>query len=1045
MGNSKSKYYQEEYNKNSFKILSEGVDKLLGPYAIVVINAYPNEVFIRKSLNPAEYNDSIEVNHFVKKLLTTNPAVADFFFVTHKQDNNFDLLFEFGPQMAVPFEKEKHVWVFIQTIIEALSFMEKCGMHYPMLSRRYILSPSRKIYKLINPYCFPDFIKEVLSIYMNPMNQISNRKAYSAQQLRRNIAETGILLLSCINPRCDEFQAKKDPNYASQCLNAVSKNYSPALISLVGELISPHQSVVTVSALQELVKNMESLVSKSFFDSFFKTNPQNPTQMNLSNPPMPPIAPASITNSLPPPNPSNFTSNPNQNLRSEESYSSIPSTSSSGINPLLQQIPQMKSSETQRGGRQFKIFDDKNTSIPVSQKPEIPPIAQNPHAASKSADSAMKQNAPQSKTNDSTLSKNPMLPQTPVVGPPQNKIPTQIQNPTAIYNPLQTTLQTAPKIPTVQTNPNVLQPTPQSQIPAQPKIPIQTGPSNPIPSQPQTTAETPIQGQPQIPFKTAPQTPSTVQKIISSQTTNTKSQETTLESAPQAQKLALTTTNPTSEEGPKPMDLSLAYKEELSNPDFIAKNFFQTQAGQNSKQEKTGERVVPQQLNLKLGKADLLFSKKEKVVEESKIESHPEDKLSVEVVGKAQESESIPGRRRSSANPPPLPDTELLAKSTSSNQNMTSYFQKETWKNEVETPIVDFFNVSGTGPELLQVLETSQKENVQTILTDPNVDKKILPPELIKQEPETPPKQEPPVVPQPQPKIEIIQEPQMKITEPHIEEKKPEPTQPTEVAQKKTTPENPPVSQPPSHEHEHPKQPKEESSDNKIMQISSEILTHGPSKSILKRVLMRWIPELNQHRRFLEYEDGTVLEAEGNSMTPKQPSPQQPSQPLSTSLTTSLPAPNLAVSVVTSPTPAEVQSSNLSSSDPQLQVNADKASHIVAYDYKNWIQMQGSAVFAPTNLISCILFSNEYPPALLFRTVQPQENYHFRALKNQVVNTVTSVKLGRYHQIEESYEGFSMEEVEGPPRVALEEIQMAPVTTTQLGSKNKNVIRAREL
>lgn len=53
--------------------------------------------------------------------------------------------------------------------MEAMCFFESLNMHYPFINKRYLIQFDKNTFKLINPYCYKDYLKEVLHIYMNPM------------------------------------------------------------------------------------------------------------------------------------------------------------------------------------------------------------------------------------------------------------------------------------------------------------------------------------------------------------------------------------------------------------------------------------------------------------------------------------------------------------------------------------------------------------------------------------------------------------------------------------------------------------------------------------------------------------------------------------------------------------------------------------------------------------------------------------------------------------------------------------------------------------
>lgn len=68
------------------------------------------------------------------------------------------MVFDYGGPFIKIFEKENEVWEFIDKILIACLFMESEGFHYPLLSRRYLITTFTEEIKLINPFCFADFL-----------------------------------------------------------------------------------------------------------------------------------------------------------------------------------------------------------------------------------------------------------------------------------------------------------------------------------------------------------------------------------------------------------------------------------------------------------------------------------------------------------------------------------------------------------------------------------------------------------------------------------------------------------------------------------------------------------------------------------------------------------------------------------------------------------------------------------------------------------------------------------------------------------------------
>lgn len=56
MGNNMSAKLKDEYRKKNYKIIAEKQDSHLGLYAMISIKNFKDQVFIRKIINPNQYN-----------------------------------------------------------------------------------------------------------------------------------------------------------------------------------------------------------------------------------------------------------------------------------------------------------------------------------------------------------------------------------------------------------------------------------------------------------------------------------------------------------------------------------------------------------------------------------------------------------------------------------------------------------------------------------------------------------------------------------------------------------------------------------------------------------------------------------------------------------------------------------------------------------------------------------------------------------------------------------------------------------------------------
>lgn len=255
MGNTKSSKLKELYAKNKFEELRAENDKHIGVFRVLKFPGFKDEMFVLKVLNPSLYDQYADIGEFQKKLSNPHPSICDFYFIetNAKSSDLYDMLYEFGTPFSECAAKETHLWIFVDQILEGLIFMESNGLHYPLVNKKYVVKLERKKVKLINPYCFPNFIKEVLEIYLNPNNPISKRKEYAKGQIVNNIKDFGILLCAlAIN--CNEYQLRNDAKYASQLITSLEKKFSSNYIVLVKTILLSNKPPASFIEVKEVIQ-----------------------------------------------------------------------------------------------------------------------------------------------------------------------------------------------------------------------------------------------------------------------------------------------------------------------------------------------------------------------------------------------------------------------------------------------------------------------------------------------------------------------------------------------------------------------------------------------------------------------------------------------------------------------------------------------------------------------------------------------------------------------------------------------------------------------
>ncbi len=164
MGNSKSQALKEEYVQEHFKVLDSTENDDMGNFEILCFDKFNKDTFLRKLINPSEYDQYADINEFVKNLSKTNQYLCDFYFVEYNKNlaEMFDLIFECGKPIKRNNFQPETIWALMEQIIEVMEFLELNKMHYPHIKRQFIFGYPDGQFKIMNPYCFKTYLKEVL-------------------------------------------------------------------------------------------------------------------------------------------------------------------------------------------------------------------------------------------------------------------------------------------------------------------------------------------------------------------------------------------------------------------------------------------------------------------------------------------------------------------------------------------------------------------------------------------------------------------------------------------------------------------------------------------------------------------------------------------------------------------------------------------------------------------------------------------------------------------------------------------------------------------
>lgn len=252
MGNASTAEIKQNLKKKKYKVITIESDKILGDYEVILFPKIDDKRFLKQSLNLSYYDRFADTEKFTQKLGKECKQLTNFFLAEENTENPeiIDFLFEYGTQFENPIIKEKHVWKTITQILDALIFLEDEMLHYPCLSRRFVLFQDKYKIKLLNPFAFPEFRQEALSVYLNPLISISKRKAHSLSQIIKNIHDFGLTIITLV-AKCSEQALHSDPNYAIKIVDGLSLKFSKGLVSFLRMQLEIKSDIISFKQIRD--------------------------------------------------------------------------------------------------------------------------------------------------------------------------------------------------------------------------------------------------------------------------------------------------------------------------------------------------------------------------------------------------------------------------------------------------------------------------------------------------------------------------------------------------------------------------------------------------------------------------------------------------------------------------------------------------------------------------------------------------------------------------------------------------------------------------
>ena len=171
MGSNNSKTLKYNFEQNHFQERGSLVDPNLNQTRQISINhgnEQPYLCFLRE-LDTSKYTQTLsKVDDFLQKMNNTSPFISSFFFITEARNkpNVFNLIFE-GGKVHLDYSDLSCFVSILHSVISALEFLESIHLFHPRIDLQNVIRVQEKTYKLINQFCFNDFLGFITDTYLS--------------------------------------------------------------------------------------------------------------------------------------------------------------------------------------------------------------------------------------------------------------------------------------------------------------------------------------------------------------------------------------------------------------------------------------------------------------------------------------------------------------------------------------------------------------------------------------------------------------------------------------------------------------------------------------------------------------------------------------------------------------------------------------------------------------------------------------------------------------------------------------------------------------
>lgn len=239
--------FLNRFSTSDYLLTQVEKDFLIGEYRIY--SARPPrkaDTFLLKHVRETEL-DPAQLGLIYQLLAAHYPGVEELVSINNRNLslNEMQLVFTHHAPFSGGQLSEAELWRLAHQIAQALQSLEAKGLYYPNVSRRYVGVDGAN-FKLLSPFAFPGYLREMFNVMANPVAPMSQRHQLFSANQKKNLNEYCAMLAALAGNTANEAHLASDRGAFLSQMDSIGRRHSSLFVFFLKQMAdgSSFQSVL---------------------------------------------------------------------------------------------------------------------------------------------------------------------------------------------------------------------------------------------------------------------------------------------------------------------------------------------------------------------------------------------------------------------------------------------------------------------------------------------------------------------------------------------------------------------------------------------------------------------------------------------------------------------------------------------------------------------------------------------------------------------------------------------------------------------------------